>query len=91
MKITGSAGHNNTFTEINIGHVENFNPDVKEIISYSDSDSLTLRQLTSALQDAGSKFSTADIPIRFNGERIRHMNVCICQDDKGNYYIDIKD
>ena len=34
MKIKGDAGHHNTFTEINIAHVENVNPEAKTVINH---------------------------------------------------------
>lgn len=92
MKITGNAGNGNTFTEINIGHVENVNMDAKEVFSYHQRERLTLAQLIRALDEVQSRFTTADIPIKLMGrDNLRGLNVLVCQDKDGNYYIDIKE
>lgn len=31
MELKGNGGHNNSYTEINIAHVDNVNPNVKEV------------------------------------------------------------
>ena len=91
MKITGHAGHGNTFTEININGPVQFCPEVREVVSVDGDDQLSLGQVICALSDAGDRFTTWGIPIKLNGKSIKRLNINICQDKEGNHYIDIKE
>ena len=91
MKISGNAGKNNVFTEINItGGVTQFCPNVKEVITHNRTSPMTLAQVIYALESVGNKFTTASIPIKFEGKDVHHLSTNICQDEKDNFYIELK-
>lgn len=91
MKILGNAGTNNTFTEINIsGGVTQICPNVKEVITHNQDTPMTVAEVIQSFTKVVDRFTTASIPIKFDGKEIHHLSTNICQDEKDNYYIDIK-
>lgn len=91
MKISGNAGHNNTFMEFNItGGVTQICPEVKEVITHNHTTPMTLGQMIQSLERVGSKFSSFSIPIKMDGKEIHNLSTNICKDKDENYYIELK-
>lgn len=87
MKITGSAGRGNTFTEINIGHVENINTNVKEVYTHTGNP-ITATMLINGIANVTRMLNTSSVPLRFKGKEFHQFSANLCEEN-GNYYIDL--
>lgn len=87
MKIK-QAGRGNTFTEINIGHIENFNPNVKKVYNNVSDRPITAAELIKGLSNATQSLTSAYVPIRFKGKEFHQFYANLCEEN-GNYYIDL--